>query len=829
MKQRGRKPTPASANGGSARAAYGNTLLDQARVQLKAGKLADAESTLARIVKANPENSEASLLLADALIRQGRRPEAVLALRAVVDRYPRNATAWYRMALALKESNREAEAEFAFLDAVAADPNFAEAHLELGNMYSRHGKKDAAEAAYRRAIASKPDYAFGHYNLGNLLRELGRIREAETCYREAARLKPDYAPVWYNLGIVLKALGQNDEAVAAYEQAIVRRPDHVDAYNNLGLALRAAGRFEAAEAAFRKGLSIKETALLQFNLGDLLNERGNVTAALSAMERCLVLKPTFAAAVRAVAEIHSNRDQDDAAEAVLRRFIQACGEDRKSRISGLEGLAKLLKDQDKLVEAAEAFAGILALDPEHPEAMAGLCHAKASMCDWRGRDEEFARLMHITEKQIAAGERTALTSFSALARPLSPAMHLAIGRSWANDVKRQVEGSRRRLDFRFDRARRHDRLRIGYVSQDFRNQAMGHLTRTMFGLHDRSEFEIYGYSVRKKDNSIYRKIIEAGCDHFLDIDGIPAAEGAKRIFADEIDIMIDLMGFTEGNRMRITALHPAPVTVGFLRFPGSSGADFVDYMLTDPVVTTPEDQPFYSERLVFLPHCYQPNDWTQEIDETPIARAEFGLPEGAFVFSCFNNHYKLEPFIFDLWMRILKQVPDSVLWLMQFNPPMVDNLRREAEARGVSADRLVFARKIGKARHLARQKLADLFLDTRYYTSHTTGSDALWGGLPVLTCPSDSFASRVTASLLRAADLPELIAPDFAEYERLAVHLATHPAELRAIRDKWAAQRTACPLFDTRRFVRNLEQAYRLIWQDWIDGRQPRQLFVTEA
>lgn len=281
--------------------------------------------------------------------------------------------------------------------------------------------------------------------------------------------------------------------------------------------------------------------------------------------------------------------------------------------------------------------------------------------------------------------------------------------------------------------------------------------------------------------------------------------------------------------MRITALHPAPVTVGFLRFPGSSGADFVDYMLTDPVVTTPEDQPYYSEQLVFLPHCYQPNDWTQEIDESPIARAEFGLPEDAFVFSCFNNHYKLEPFIFDLWMRILKQVPNSVLWILQFNAPMADNLRREAEARGVSAERLIFARKIGKARHLARQKLADLFLDTRYYTSHTTGSDALWGGLPVLTCPSDSFASRVTASLLKAADLPELIVPDFAEYERLAVHLATHPKDLKDIRDKWTGQRTTCPLFDTRRFVKNLEQAYRLIWQDWLDNRPPRQLFVREA
>jgi predicted O-linked N-acetylglucosamine transferase (SPINDLY family) len=307
------------------------------------------------------------------------------------------------------------------------------------------------------------------------------------------------------------------------------------------------------------------------------------------------------------------------------------------------------------------------------------------------------------------------------------------------------------------------------------------------------------------------------------------AEGAKRIYADEIDIMVDLMGFTEGCRMGITALRPAPLVVGFLRFPGSSGADFVDYMLTDRIVTTPDDQQYYSEQLVYLPNCYQPNDRTQEVDESPITRAQFGLPDDAFVFSCFNNHYKIEPFIFDLWMRILHQVPNGVLWLMCVNAEMEVNLKREAVARGIAANRIIPAAKIAKARHLARQRLADLFLDTRYYTSHTTGSDALWGGLPVLTCPGETFAARVTASLLMAAGLPEMIVPSFEEYERRAVHLATHPAELRAIRDKWAAQRSTCALFDTERFVRNLERAYRLIWENHLAGNPPRPLVVSEG
>jgi predicted O-linked N-acetylglucosamine transferase (SPINDLY family) len=453
---------------------------------------------------------------------------------------------------------------------------------------------------------------------------------------------------------------------------------------------------------------------------------------------------------------------------------------------------------------------------------------KAMMCDWRDRDEEFARLMGIVEKQLAEGQRSALTSFGALARPLSPAMHLAIGRSWAEETKRIMARSRDRLDFTFDRNRRHERLRVAYISQDFRNQAMGHLTRSMYGLHDRREFEIFGYAVRQTNPGIYRKAIQEGCEHFIDIDKVTASEAAERIFADEIDILVDLMGFTEGHRQTILALHPAPVQVGFLRYPGTSGADYLEYMLTDPVVTTIEDQPHYSETLVFLPHCYQPNDWKQEISQEPMTRAEQGLPEDKFVFCCFNNHYKLEPFIFDVWMRILHKVPDSVLWLMRTSAEIEGNIRREAEARGIPAERIIFARKAPKDKHLARQRLADLYIDTRYYTSHTTGSDALWGGLPVLTCPGDTFAARVTASLLRAAELPELIVPNWEEYERFAVHLATHPEDLKRIREKWLAQRTTCPLFDTPRFVRNLERAFRLMWSDYAAGVPRRPLFVVE-
>jgi predicted O-linked N-acetylglucosamine transferase (SPINDLY family) len=825
MASRGGKPNPV----GGARTTAASALVERARRQARDGKRTEAEATLRQVIAAHPTHREAHFLLSEVLCGLGKRDEAVVTLRAIATD-PTDASAHHRLGVVLREAGRLAEAEFALRDAIAASPTMAEAHLELSNVLIGQRQTAAAEAALRQAIAIRPDYAAGHYNLGNLLRQAGRLSDAVAAYEEATTHNAGFVEAWFNLAITLRAMNRFDDALASYGKVLALRPQFAEALNNMGVILRALGRYAEAEDVLRAAAAAKPNFVNpHYNLGGVLGDTGRVKEAAGAFRTAISVDPDYASAYVELGNLLRRHELYPAAEQAFRKLLERKPRDRQTQLLALEGIAKLHKDQEQLPEAAATFERMLAIDPMHAEAMFGLFQVKGHMCDWRNRDEDFARLMVTTEQQIARDERTALTSFTSLALPLTPAQHLAVARTWANDTMRQVQNSRRQLGLQFDRSRRHDRIRIGYVSQDFRNQAMGHLTRSMYGLHDRSRFEIFGYSVRKDDGSSYRKTIAASCDHFADIHNVSALEAARRIYADEIDIMVDLMGFTEGNRMTITALHPAPVTVGFLRFPGSSGADFVDYMFTDRITTTPEDQKYYPEQLVFLPNCYQPNDWTQEIDASPITRAEVDLPADAFVFSCFNNHYKIEPFIFSLWMRILHQVPNSVLWLMGFNSPMQVNLKREAEARGIAGDRIIFTKKIGKARHLARQRLADLFLDTRYYTSHTTASDALWGGLPVLTCPSDSFASRVTASLLSAAGLPEMIVPSFEEYERRAVHLATHPAELKSIRDKWTSQRTTCALFDTKRFVRNLERAYRLIWDDYAAGRSPRPLFVSEA
>jgi protein O-GlcNAc transferase len=804
---------------------YGKALFEQAEAQTTVNQFKAAEQTLRRLVAAEPDHAAGHLLLGRVLRENRKRAEATVALRRSLEIEPTNIQANLILAIVLREMKRLPEAEFALGDILAISPNHAEALLELGNLLSAQGRRDEAKATLRQLIAAKPKLAAAHFNLGNLLREAGQREEAAAAYRQAIDSNPDMGDAHFNLGITLWALGRKEEALAAYDHATVLQPNHAGAHNNRGQVLMALGRLDEAAAAFRQAIAIEPAyADAHYNLGQTLRRDGKTDAAIKAFQQGLAHKPDHIGCLLSLAAVFRDQKKGlDKAMALYRRALASQPNNQAAR----EGLVKVLRAQGEFVAAKQECAQLLALVPDHPEGLATLCHMKATTGDWSGRDEEFARLKQVTLRQIAANERTALATFSSLARPLSPDVHLAMARTWARDTEQTVIPWKAKLNFQFPPGRTHKRLRIGYVSQDFRNQAMGHLTRNLYGLHDRAAFEIFLYSVNRDNPGKYRDHIKASVEHFTDIDTMTVVEGAKRIYEDEIDILVDLMGFTEEHRMGIVALRPAPIVIGWLRFPGTSGADFIDYMFTDSIVTTPEDRVQYAEKLIFLPGSIEPTDWQQEISDKPMIRAAHNLPDDAFVFCCFNNNFKIEPFIFDLWMRIMRQVPNSVLWLLRFNDQFEANLKREAEARGVASGRLIFARKLAKDEHLARHRLADLFLDTRYFNAHTTGSDSLWGGLPLLTCPGHTFASRYAASLLQAAGLPELIVPDFDAYERLAVRLATHPDEMKSIRDKLAAQRLSCLLFDTPRYARKLERAYRMVWDNHLAGNPPREMVVA--
>ena len=781
-------------------------MLEAVRLHIRTGRLYEAKEAATRLL-VSPRSSGTAVALGRALECGPGGVEGRLVL-----------------GLALREQGRASEAEQVLRDALSQQPKHPALLLELANALADLGRRDEAITALDQAVRIQPSYLPAQFNLGNMLREAGWLDDAVAAYETALRLKPDYAEAHYNLGITLQNLRQSERAIAAYRRAAELRPGHVGSVFNLGSALRSQGRPADAVTAFRRAIALKpDYAEAHYNLGNALRDLKRPDEAAAAYRAALAIRPDYDAAERHLA--FALRDQRLFADA--EQHLRALLRRRPDDLGAHEMLGELLRLMNRPSEARAIFEAIVAWQPDHPEALAWLLHLKSIACDWRGRDADLARVMKVTERQIAAGQRTGLSAFHAFAFPVPPQTCLAIGRTWAAETERLVARDRDGLDFRFER-RRKDRLRIAYVSSDFRDHATGHLVGGLFRAHDRAGFEIFAVSHGRDDGSSYRRRIAAEAEHFIDVASLTDRDVALRLYREGIDILVDLNGYTHDHRLGIAALRPTPIVASYLGFPGSSGACFIDYVIVDAVVAPAVEAHLYSERLVHLPHCYLINDRDHPIDDAPLARRDAGLPDDGFVFCCFNASHKIEPFIFDLWMRILRQVPGSVLWLLQTAPEVADNLRREAAARGVDGDRLVFGGKLPKAQHLARHRLADLFLDTCYYTAHTTCADALLAGLPVLTCRGESFAARVAASLLLAAGLPELVVTDFAQYEARAVALAREPAQLRQLRERLQAQRSTCPAFDAPRLVRNLEHAYRSMWETYLAGEPPRALVVPD-
>jgi protein O-GlcNAc transferase len=780
----------------------------------KKGSATLSSSTLLKAVRTHLRQRrlrEAKEAAAGLLTSGDRSGAALVALGRALEPGPGSVEGRLVFGLALRENKRAAEAELVLRDGLSERPAQSLLLLELGNVLADLGRGEEAIATLELAIRAAPGHAPAHYNLGNMLRQADRFEEAAAAYEWAIGLAPGYAAAHYNLGIALQHLRQPVRAIAAYRRAAELRPDHAGTFFNLGGELRTQGRFAEAADAFRQAVSLTPGhAEAHHGLGDSLRGLKRLDEAEAAYRSALALRPDHGPAQVGLAGVLRAKAQFAEAERLFRARLEQAPEDGEAQ----ERLAEMLCACNRLTDAQAVYEAMLGRQPDHPAALAGALQLKSMVCDWRERDSEFARLMAVTERQIAAGERTALSAFDAFARPLTPATLLAIARSWAAET--ETLAARDKADLAFDvRRGRSDRLRIAYVSSDFCNHAAGHLVQGLFRAHDRDAFEIFAVSHGRDDGSIYRRRIAAEAEHFIDVAALTDRDAAALLHRAAIDILVDLNGYTRDHRLGIAALRPAPIVATWLGFPGSTGASFIDYAIVDRIVAPPDEAHLFSERLVHLPHCYQINDRDHPIDDGPLARRDFGLPDDGVVFCCFNASAKIEPSIFDVWMRILRGVPASVLWLLQPPAAGVDNLRREAASRGVDPARLAFAVKQAKAQHLARHRLADLFLDTRHYGAHTTCADALLAGLPVLTCPGDTFAARVAASLLTAAGLPELIVADFGEYERCAIRLACEPAELRALRDRLRAGRSTCPAFDAPRFVRDLEQAYRRMWDDF--------------
>lgn len=606
-----------------------------------------------------------------------------------------------------------------------------------------------------------------------------RIRSLET----AIRRDPQDPEPRYDLGNLLLSMHRVQPALMQFEAALRLAPGHPQILLQIGNALSALGKFEPAARRFREALRADpHQAAAHYNLGNALRELGQPESAAASYRAALELTP---------------QDAD-------------CW----------NNLGNVLREQGQLDPAIGCYREALRLNPNLHHARMHLLHQRMHVCDWAGLDGEIAAIREIVRSQPQAQ----ISPFAFLALPgTTPGEQRLCAEHWARN--RYAAPEQPPLPARA-RAPDPARLRVGYLSADFRQHPLTWLAAGLIEQHDRGAFEIHGYSYGPDDGSVERRRWESAFDVFHDIRAGSLQESAAQIAADGIDILVDLTGFTQSSRSGILALRPAPLQVNWLGFPGTMGAPFVDYLISDAWITPPETAAYYSEQLLLMPHTYQPNGARPEA--AAPTRAGCGLPEAGVVFCCFNQTFKITPQVFQAWMTVLSATPGSVLWLLECNRRARENLLDQAARHGIAAERLIFAPRCDIAGHLARQQCADLFLDTAPYNAHTTASDALWAGLPVLTLRGGSFASRVAGSLLHAAGLPELIADGLDDYVSRAIRLAGDPQALSGLRRRLQHGRERLPLFDTAQFARDLERGYREMWRRHRSGAPPARIAVAD-
>ncbi len=856
-----------------------------AELQYDLERCADCLRALEYALRLEPRNPSALLLASAALLETSGYEQAVRLADQVLNLDGGNRqAALSNKSTALLGLGRFNDA-LAAIDAVLElDGDQAAAHSNRGSALFGLERYEEALVAFDRALALRPGHSVTSTNRAAVLRALRRPAEALAATDVALAVRPESAAALLNRAAALLDLERHEEALVALDRLLTGQPNHSKALMNRGLALLRLGRFQDALAAIHSlraaGQPVAELILVASEallgqvqpvqaLGwieqglvwypehpELLRGRVAILlaqerylAALATAERLLPLTEPDQVAVRlAVAAAFNANGRFQDALALLDALPASACDGWQFHAKRGEALAGL----DRFAEARECFAvadrlsarafrasfhdgpfQIRPTDSQPPPVTPELARInfefrRLEHADWQDYESRVFSIQQWTEACLARGEPSPLLPFRSLFLPLPNELRLAVARREAERLAAMVADLCVAAETvsgitETDAAR----LRIGYVSADFREHPTAHLMRGLFRCHDRGRFEICGYSLRGDDGSAYYRQIRDDCDRFVDLSAMDNAAAARRIRADGVHVLVDLMTYTNYARPEIFALRPAPVQVGWLGFPGSSGADYLDYLLVDPVVLPPEQTRFCSEQPVYLPECYQVNDRWQEIAETGCRRSDYGLPESGFVFCCFNQIQKLEPILFAVWMRILDRVPASVLWLYSQSEEAQGRLRATAEAQGIANERLVFAGPLPKSRHLERHRLADLFLDTHLYNAHTTASDALWAGLPVLTGLGESFPARVAASLLQAVGLPELITRSLQEYEDRAVQLATTPTELAGLRAKLADSRLRAPLFDTERFARHLEQACLSMWERHARGLLPGPIRVA--
>ena len=768
---------------------------------------ADALDSYDTAIALDPSYAEAHSKRGDALRELKRNEDAIRSYETALARRRGSAQDHFGRALALQALGRPDLATAAYDEAIALRLDFADAHNNRGNALASLARYQEAIESYGAAIRYRQDYAEAWNNCGNALRALGRSLEALEHYEMAIRLNSNYTLAHYNCGRTLRWLGRHEEALARYEKASVLEPKFAEAHFNCGHILRTLNRHKESLASYDKAIEADEGNPESHRYrGDVLRKLNRYEEAVRSYDRAIMLSPGAASA-------HLGRGL--ALKALKRDHAALASYDTAIELRPDEAAAHyyrsiVLRDLHRHDEALTSIGKAIELDPRYPYARGQFFNIKMHMCDWEGLQAARDAVVEGVDSGTLATVPFPLQLIDCDPAVQRKCAELSMEKAVA--ARPQAEPRREPLD---------GRIRVAYLSADFHAHATAYLMAGVFEQHDRSRFETFGVSFGPDDGSDTRARVKQGFDHFIEARDRDDFEMAALLREWQVDVAVDLKGHTRDARPGIFALHPAPIQVTYLGFPGTSGVDYFDYLIADRIVVPAEHQPHYTEKIVYLPDTYQCNDSKRPIGGMTFSRADCGLPDAGVVFSCFNHNYKITPEIFGVWMRILDQTDASVLWLLRSNPAAERNLRREAESRGVAGDRLIFAPRLPCADHLARLRLADLFLDTLPYGAHTTASDALWSGLPVVTCLGRTFAGRVGASLLSAVGLPEMVTQSLEDYESLCLALARDRDCLDRVKAKLARNRETHPLFDTVRFTRHLEAAYVRMVERHRSGEPP--------
>ena len=772
-----------------------------------------AEQLCGLVLNIKADNFVALSLLGIISAQTNRLEEAAAFFSRAVVVQPGNADAYSNLGNALKELKRLDAAVATYDKAISLKPDYAEIYCNRGNALQELKRLEAAVASYDKAISLKPDYAEAYCNCGLALQELKQPQAAVARYDKAIRIKPDYADAYINRGNALQELKQLDAAVASYDKAISLKPDSAEAYNNRGNVLQELKQRDAAVASYDKAISLKpDYAEACSNRGNALRELKQLDAAVASYDKAISLKPDYA-------EPYSNRGialtelkQLDAAVANFDTAISL----KPDYADAYGNRGNALLELKQLDAAIASYDKAISLKPDSDWILGTAVHAKMSLCNWQNYVSDSLQL----KEKVEAHQKVS-GSFPILAMYDAPGLQRLSAEIWtlANYPATNLLGA-------ITQKTRRKKIKLGYYSADFYEHPVSYLMAGLFELHDKERFELIGFSFGPGLKDGMRSRVSAAFDQFIDVRFKSDLTVVKLSRELGIDIAIDLGGFTQDSRTGIFAERVAPVQVNCLGYPGTMGTNFIDYIVADKQVIPEKYVDDYSEKIAYLP-CFQANDNKKKIADKVFTRQELGLPQSGFVFCCFNNSYKITPGMFDCWARILGDVNGSVLWMIADNQLAKQNLSKEFKARGLDPGRLVFAERMKLPEYLARYKSADLFLDTLPFNAGTTASDALWAGLPVLTCMGRSFAGRMAGSLLTAIDLPELITQSQVEYEALAIDLATNPRKLATIRQRLAENRLTAPLFDTALYAKHIEMAYTAMYERYQSDLPPDHVDVA--